>query len=451
MQSLRMKPTTYNGDIWQGPTVHPDLWNHLQQKDCLIELTSGEAPYPLVLGIPHHAGPGVNRIAEDWVNLRTGRAGRAADETTGLFGLAVFSVLRDKNVACKLVIAAHPTDHDPNKTPGSPYWQSIFNAPLPKLLLELHGAAFHRDHDLELSAGRNEAADPLKFGRVLASFLDEDVLLAAQSKPGTFQALTYKNQQAGSGRLQNPALETLSLSEAGQKGFPALHLEMKTLFRQPDPAFPRAPRPTMAAWQLAHALAKTLDLLNPGKVHIAGADLGLPTTAFLTRPAAEYEKSYLQAVERTELHELVDNPDLRIETHEAFAGLVNSSQTPVLEGLPEHPPEEYLWLIDQGEFIGRILLLHWLNDYRLKTDGQVDYWIRPSHRRQGYGRLILQLGLERLRQLGLNRVLISCLSENFPSRRIIEANGGIFESEIQTADAFGSFRPRRRYWIELRT
>src|SRR5512133_2643608 len=101
MQNFRMKLIQYQGEIWQGPVVHPDLWNLLQQSDLLIELTSGQAPYPVILGVPHHAGPGVDRIAEDWINPKTGEPGRTADETTGLTGLAVFSALKKKQRACK--------------------------------------------------------------------------------------------------------------------------------------------------------------------------------------------------------------------------------------------------------------------------------------------------------------------------------------------------------------
>lgn len=440
----------YSGPIWEGQAVEPALWDLLLQKDLLLDLASGEPPFQVVLGVPHHANHGVDHIAEDWVNPRSGQNGRAADETTGLAGLAVFSALREKGIACRLVIAAHPTDHDPNKAPGSPYWTQVFSDPLPRLLFELHGAANHRRHALELSAGRNRVADPLIFGKTLAYFLAEDGILAAQNRPGESEAHLFKSRQETNGKLQNPALETLSLYEAGERGVPALHLEMKAMFRAPDPDYPLAPRPNAAAWQLARALANTIELLNRSdEICISARDLGLSSSAMLVRPALQYEASYLSAIRETPLNEMNDNPDLRTWTHDDFTELVNGTRTLILDGMPEDPPEEYLWLVDQGEFIGRVFFLHWLNEFRLQTDGQVDYWIRPSKRQHGYGRLILRLLLERYRQLGLNRVLISCLSSNLYSQRIIEANGGVLESEILTSDSFGFPRPRRRYWIEL--
>lgn len=450
MNNGTMQRIQYTGEPWAGQAVHPELWRLLTGKNVLIELAGGSPPYAVTLGVPHHAAPGVDRIADEWQNPRTGTNGRPADENTGITALAVFTALREKGLSCRLVIAAHASDHDPNKTPGSPYWESLFASPLPGLLFELHGAASHRRHALELSAGRNQRANPELFGKILAYFFHSTDILACQSQPGTADARLYLNGQRSGGRLQNPALETLSLTRAGEIGIPALHLEMKFCYRQPDEDFPDGPRPSMPAWKLARALAETMRLFfQPDDINISGAALGLPTTAFLTRPAMEFQESYLAAVNETPLHAMNDNPELRIFSPGEFASLVQGTRQVSYEGLPEHPPEEYLWLIDRGEFIGRAFFLHWLNDFRRRTDGQVDYWIRPSRRRQGYGRLILRLLLERYRQLGEEQVLISCLADNLPSQKIIEANGGVLEGVIETADWAGFPRPRKRFWIDL--
>lgn len=447
-----MKRIVYSGEIWQAGGCHPDLWELLLQTDCLIELSSGKTPYAVVLGVPHHAAPGVQRIAERWTYPQTGVSGRPADESAGLCGLAVFSALRERHIPCKLVIAAHPLDHDPNKTPHSAYWEHIFAPPAPNLLLEIHGAAQHRRHALELSAGQNTITDPLSAGKALTYFLGGTPPLAVQRQPGTNSAVVFQEADQTEGLLQNPALGTRSLSEAAQRGIPALHLETKSTFRQPDPRFPQSPRPTPEGQRLAQALADAIQLLvQTNEIHIPPPEghTNPFSGVFLTRPAEEYEASYLNAVAEADLREKAENPDLWIETPEEFARLVKANRPLVLDGLPGDPPEEYLWLIDHGEWIGRILLLHWLNEYRRQTDGQVDYWIRPSKRGQGYGHLILKLGLERFRQLGLESILLSCRSDNLPSRKIIEANGGVFEREIETPDVFGLFRPRRRYWIHL--
>lgn len=240
----------------------PALWELLCQRDLVIEIASGEEAVQVLLGVPHQAASGVERIAEDWLNPRTGHYGRPADDMAGLLALAVFSAMRERGLSCRLVIAAHATDHDPNKTPASPYWDCMFSSPVPAQILELHGAAHRRRHDLELSAGRNAIADPLTLGRKVAAGLARAgygaCQLAVQLRPGEQHGLLLTGGVETPCRLQNPALQTSLLHMAGQAGIAALHLEAKRIFRQPAPAFLDAPRPTLPSWQLAHALANAV-------------------------------------------------------------------------------------------------------------------------------------------------------------------------------------------------
>lgn len=444
--SVRLQPVRYTGEIWDGAGVAAPLWSLLAQKDLLVEITTGAPPYRIVLGVPHHGAPGVELIAEDWVNPKTGQPGRASDDSAGLSGLACFTAFAEAGISTRLLIACHATDHDPNKVPG-PYWEAVFQAPLPKLLLELHGAARHRRHDLELSAGQCVGARPDLFGKALAYFLHGPWILAVQKEPGVSDALIFEGGSQSTGRLQNPALETSILKAAGEQGLEAHHLEMKYPFRRPDPAYRAAPTPTPEGWRLARAIQNTFSVIDqPTEIRISAADLGLPGTAFLTRPMLEYQQSYLRATAEAEAQgSLGLLPDLQqIFLPEQFRAFVEDNQRPYLDGLPEFPPEETLWLIDQGEFIGRVFFFHWLTEEHRQSDGQIDYWIRPSRRGQGYGRLILRLVLERFRQLGIDRVLISVLSNNTASIRIIESAGGVFDGEKPERRV-----TRRRYWIKL--
>ena len=259
-----MRTIAYRGEIWSGPAVAPGLWDLLLQKDLLLELAAGEPPYRVILGVPHHAAPGVDCIAENWIQPGGEKPGRPADEIAGLSGLAVLQALSEQGIPTRLVIAAHATDHDPNKTPGSPYWQSIFahsSGPAsPILLFELHGAGMRRHYDLELSAGRNRVSAPLAFGEVLAASIPGAWRLAVQSRPGTSAGYLFHPDRRAI-RLENPALGTQSLSHAGELGMPALHLEMKTFLRQPDADFSASPRPAPAAWILARAIAAVIKMI----------------------------------------------------------------------------------------------------------------------------------------------------------------------------------------------
>ena len=63
------------------------------------------------------------------------------------------------------------------------------------------------------------------------------------------------------------------------------------------------------------------------------------------------------------------------------------------------------------------------------------------------GGLILALALEQCRGLGLEQVLVTALAANLGSVRIIEANGGRLEDEIDDPSGGGRLR---RYWIKVR-
>ena len=91
------------------------------------------------------------------------------------------------------------------------------------------------------------------------------------------------------------------------------------------------------------------------------------------------------------------------------------------------------------------------------TDGgHIGYSIRPSYRRRGYGHRILQLALEKCGDLGMERVLVTCDEDNAASRRIIEANGFVFESGMMMDDVVARAAGRAaakvrklRLWFEL--
>ncbi|GGO27746.1 GNAT family N-acetyltransferase [Deinococcus humi] len=107
---------------------------------------------------------------------------------------------------------------------------------------------------------------------------------------------------------------------------------------------------------------------------------------------------------------------------------------------------EPLWLVEGEAYLGRASLRHTLNASLREFGGHIGYEIRPSARRQGHGRTILRLTLERARELGLERVLVTCDTDNLGSRGVIEGNGGVLEGEF-VLDYHP--KPLRRYWITL--
>ncbi|MEL7650051.1 MAG: GNAT family N-acetyltransferase [Sedimentibacter sp.] len=111
-------------------------------------------------------------------------------------------------------------------------------------------------------------------------------------------------------------------------------------------------------------------------------------------------------------------------------------------------PCSTFWLIDNtNHILGVIRVRKELNSEFLRNiGGHIGYDIAPSNRRNGYGAHILKIGLEKVKSMGINTVLITCKSDNQASARIIEKNGGIFDSEIRDSDSSKIFR---RYWINM--
>jgi predicted acetyltransferase len=114
---------------------------------------------------------------------------------------------------------------------------------------------------------------------------------------------------------------------------------------------------------------------------------------------------------------------------------------------PGYVPSTTYWLVDdEGHVLGILRLRHWLTPRLERTSGHIGYTVRPSERRKGVATLMLGLGLERAREIGLKRVLITCDVDNLASVRVIEHNGGVFEDQIQPVSGD---KPIRRYWVEL--
>ena len=76
--------------------------------------------------------------------------------------------------------------------------------------------------------------------------------------------------------------------------------------------------------------------------------------------------------------------------------------------------------------------------------GHIGFAVRPSERGKGYATLMLKLVLEKAKQLGLRRVLVTCDKDNLASARVIQKNGGQLNTE-SISKQFGKMT--QRYWI----
>jgi len=116
-------------------------------------------------------------------------------------------------------------------------------------------------------------------------------------------------------------------------------------------------------------------------------------------------------------------------------------------GLPRGHVASTLLVADVGgAIVGGLSLRHRLNPILRAVGGHIGYQVVATHRLRGYGTEMLRQALPIARDLGLDRVLVTCDEDNIGSRKIIERCGGIYE------DSYGADLavPKRRYWIALK-
>ena len=90
-----------------------------------------------------------------------------------------------------------------------------------------------------------------------------------------------------------------------------------------------------------------------------------------------------------------------------------------------------------------------LTDFLRQYGGHIGYCIRPTERRKGCAVEQLRLALEKYREAGEKRVLVTCDKSNTASRRTILANGGVLENEVEDQPGLGESGIIQRYWITL--
>jgi len=111
------------------------------------------------------------------------------------------------------------------------------------------------------------------------------------------------------------------------------------------------------------------------------------------------------------------------------------------------PDTQYICVRNRdGRIVGMLDIRHELNEACLRLFGHIGYSVRASERRKGYASAMLAMAKDICREMGMQRILVSCHKENNASARTIQKNGGILENEV-TDHRNGEVL--QRYWIEL--
>lgn len=166
----------------------------------------------------------------------------------------------------------------------------------------------------------------------------------------------------------------------------------------------------------------------------------------LILPSITHKAAMLEAA--SEMHECAEwdiHPAALAARFDSLLEELAAARDPVTVPPGTLPYIDY-WFLEDEVWIGLLTLRPQITAELLQSGGHIGYVIRPSRRKQGYGTVLLRLGLEKAQGLGLERVLLTCADTNTGSRKIIEANGGQLEDVVQV----NPDKPLvRRYWITL--
>lgn len=172
----------------------------------------------------------------------------------------------------------------------------------------------------------------------------------------------------------------------------------------------------------------------------------------LVKPDTAYKKSYLEALKEFQAegrYKFLNLEELKEDNKfENFVKDVNSGNKhlhkPYADWV-EPVQETVLWLVKDDEFMGTFNVRHRLNWHLEKWGGHVNFVIRPSMRKKGFGKKILQKGMPFACYLGIDRALLTVDPKNTAAIKIIEHCGGKFQDETSKTDKFPA---RRRYWLD---
>ncbi len=170
----------------------------------------------------------------------------------------------------------------------------------------------------------------------------------------------------------------------------------------------------------------------------------------LIRPTCEYAQQIVEY--RREFLDAGDSMDgcgplRRLEDPEEYIKVCREYEHTKTVSVHLVPATQFLFVRkSDNRLCGMIQIRHTFNDYLEKFGGHIGYSVRPSERRKGYAKEMLKMALPFCKEIGLHKVLISCIDGNIASEKTILANGGVYESTVYEPNGDGDLK---RFWITL--
>ena len=166
--------------------------------------------------------------------------------------------------------------------------------------------------------------------------------------------------------------------------------------------------------------------------------------AHLERPCRSRMQAFLRMAQDWRDHGQ-DRYEYALRDFDAYLASIRRFEDPTQ--LPvDRVPGAVFCLVHDEEVVAGARLRFGLNAALQVEGGHIGYDVRPSSRRQGFGRLALQLTLREARRRGLERVLLTADTDNHASIRIIEKCGGTLSGGATSPE---SGKPISHYWIEV--
>ena len=169
-----------------------------------------------------------------------------------------------------------------------------------------------------------------------------------------------------------------------------------------------------------------------------------------TEPTVEYEEQ-IRAYRKAFLDcgDSMDGTGALRRTEDPIQWIERCELSKYPETVPDGlvPATQYIYVRESdAKIVGMLQIRHYFNDILEKYGGHIGYSVAPDERRKGYASQMLRAALPKCRELGIDRVLITCNDYNEASRRTILKNGGVYESTVYWPEEGEDLQ---RYWIDL--